>query len=550
MTGKIFKGIFLSCLVSMLACLVLIIGVLYDHYDSQLNDDLKSETELIASGMNNYGDDYLKGLDGISERITLIDKSGTVLYDTAAETADAQNHSDREEIIEAYETGVGESVRDSGTLGQKTVYYAVLLDNNMVLRLSMSKSSVWRLLIETMPSIIFIIVAIVILSLFLSSMLAKRIVEPINQIDPDNPDKEFVYDELTPLIRKIGRQNKRIKREKEKLSRSHEELKLITGNMSEGLLIIDDKADILSCNAAATRLLSSNDTDVVGKSVFVLNRSKEFAKAAMAALKGQNSEHILKVGEKVYQLIASPVYTEQAVSGAVMIILDVTEREERETLRREFTSNVSHELKTPLTSIYGISDMLASGMVKPEDVGGFAGDINREAGRLIELVEDIIRLSRLDEGGFSDEKSPVDLYDIAQSVTESLASAAKKADVRFITEAEHCMVMGHPTILNEIVFNLCDNAIKYNKKGGFVKLSVKAEEQSSVITVEDSGIGIPAADLDRVFERFYRVDKSHSGTVSGTGLGLSIVKHGVAYHSGKTELQSTEGKGTTVRVIL
>lgn len=550
MTKKIFKGIFFSCLATMLACLILIIGILYDHFDSKLKEDLRGKTEIVASGMNTMGDKYLHTLGKTTERITHIASDGSLLYDTEIDISSAENHSSRIEFEQAVKTGRGESVRNSGTAGKKYVYYAVLLNDGTVIRLSMMQNTVWLLVLGIMPPIAFIFLAVIILSVVLASALSKRIVRPINEIDPDNPEKSETYDELLPFIRKIKAQKHRLAREKGELYKSREQFRLITENMSEGILIIDSNINILSCNDAAVRLLSDGADIKSGQNALLLNRSREFIKAVKDGLEGKNTEHILHLNDRICKLIVSAVLTDKEISGAVMIVLDVTEQEQREQLRREFTSNVSHELKTPLTSIYGISDMLASGMVKSEDVSGFANDINHEADRLIHLVEDVIKLSRLDEGAFFDDKRQIDLLDIINEVVKSLKQAAESAEVSVEVAAESCMYFGHPTVLSEMIYNLCDNAIKYNRKGGYVRVLLEKNESEIVIKVQDSGIGIPQGEQERIFERFYRVDKSHSGATSGTGLGLSIVKHGTAYHSGRVLVSSREGEGTTITIIL
>lgn len=550
MTKKIFKGVFFSCLATMLACLVLIIGVLYDHFDSKLKEDLKGKTEIVAGGMNTMGDKYLHTLGKTTERITHISADGTVLYDTEIDISLAENHSTRIEFEQAIKSGSGESVRDSGTAGKKRVYYAMLLYDGTVIRLSMMQNTVWLLVLGIMPPIAFIFLAVIVISAALASALSKHIVRPINEIDPDNPEKSETYDELSPFIRKIKAQKLRLAREKSELYKSREQFRLITENMSEGILIIDSNVNILSCNASAVRLLSEGADIKTGQNALLLNRSRGFIKAVKDGLAGKNTEYTLHLNDRICRLIVSAVLNDNEVSGAVMIILDVTEQEQLEQLRREFTSNVSHELKTPLTSIYGISDMLASGMVKNEDIKGFAYDINREADRLIRLVEDIIKLSRLDEGAFSDDKRIMDLQDIASEVVKSLKPAAESAEVSTELIGDSLKYFGHPTVISEMIYNLCDNAIKYNRKGGYVKVLLEKSDSEVVIKVQDNGIGIPVGEQERIFERFYRVDKSHSGEVGGTGLGLSIVKHGATYHSGKVFVSSREGEGTMVTIML
>ena len=396
--------------------------------------------------------------------------------------------------------------------------------------------------------IIITVAVLIMLSVFISYRVARAIIKPINDIDLDNPDINENYEELGPLLHRIHQQNNRIKRQMEKLRKSREEFNIITKNMSEGLIIIDKDTEILTYNRSATEMLGGGDGRQIEGSVLKLNRSEPFRKAVSEALEGNNSQVYLTEGDATYEIISNPVREEEEVTGAILIVMDVTEREKGEKLRREFTSNVSHELKTPLTSIYGVSDMLASGMVKDEDVAGFAGTIKEESARLISLIDDIIKLSRLDESTVPQETEIIDVFGSARDVVRRLSGKASENDIELSFSGEPSEIKGVQHILDEIVYNICENAIKYNRPGGFVKVSVRNEGSESLITVADNGIGIPKADRERVFERFYRVDKSHSKQIGGTGLGLSIVKHGVIYLGGKINLESEEGVGTVITV--
>ena len=460
-----------------------------------------------------------------------------------------ENHLEREEVKEALTDGIGKASRTSYTLEEDTRYYAKKTADGNVIRISTSHYSQLGLLLDTFGMIIITVSVLIVLSVFISYRVARAIVKPINDIDLDNPDISENYEELGPLLHRIHQQNIKIKGQMENLRRSREEFSIITENMSEGLIIIDKDAEILTYNRSAAHMLRSSGGRTEG-SVLKLNRSEPFRKAVNKALSGKNATTYLDEGNSVYEIIANPASDKDEVTGAIIIIMDVTEKERGETLRREFTSNVSHELKTPLTSIYGVSDMLASGLVKPEDVAGFAGTIKEEASRLISLIDDIIKLSRLDESTGPQQMETIDVFETARDAVNRLSVKAQSANVELSLSGEPSEIVGVQHILDEIIYNVCENAIKYNRPGGFVRISVRNDDDESLITVSDSGIGIPKADRERVFERFYRVDKSHSKEIGGTGLGLSIVKHGVMYLGGRVELESEEGKGTVVTVRL
>ena len=548
MKRKIFSGIFLVSVLTFLACLVLILGVLYNYFDMQLIEGLHTEGTTIAAGIEAGGETYLQNLTMYDNRLTWIAADGEVLFDNQADPSSMENHLDREEIAEALQYGEGESSRYSETLSQKTVYYALRLSDNSVIRLSDTRSTVWNLLFGMFQPILLVLTIAIILSAILASRISKSIVRPINAIDLEAPDVEGNYDEISPLLLKIHHQNEQIRRQMEELRRQREEFQLITENMSEGFLVVDAKTELLSYNSAALRLLGSGPVEGT-PSVLTLNRGESFRHAVETALAGEHCEQTMSLGSAVYHVIANPVTHQKKPAGAVIVILDCTERELRDQMRREFTSNVSHELKTPLTSIYGVSEMIANGIVKPEDIRSFAQNIHEESGRLITLIEDIMKLSQLDENSIPADPVAVDLYQLAASVIERLKRQAEERNIAVELDGGTAVVQGIPNVLEEMIYNLCDNAIKYNRDGGRVRISVnKDKDGHPVVRVQDTGIGIPKEHQARVFERFYRADKSHSKKIGGTGLGLSIVKHAAAYHGATVRLESEEGKGTIVTV--
>ena len=551
MTKKILAGVIGVSLVIMLVCVGLVMGIMYDYMGEKIDEQMASEAILAEEAWLTGGEAFLDRMEDrpdIKSRITLIDSQGKVLYDSVADQSSMENHMEREEVKEALTEGVGKASRTSYTLAEDTRYYAKKTADGNIVRISTSHYSQLGLLLDTFGMIIITVAVLIMLSVFISYRVARAIIKPINDIDLDNPDINENYEELGPLLHRIHQQNNRIKRQMEKLRKSREEFNIITKNMSEGLIIIDKDTEILTYNRSATEMLGGGDGRQIEGSVLKLNRSEPFRKAVPEALEGNNSQVYLTEGDATYEIISNPVREEEEVTGAILIVMDVTEREKGEKLRREFTSNVSHELKTPLTSIYGVSDMLASGMVKAEDVAGFAGTIKEESARLISLIDDIIKLSRLDESTVPQETEIIDVFGSARDVVRRLSGKASENDIELSFSGEPSEIKGVQHILDEIVYNICENAIKYNRPGGFVKVSVRNEGSESLITVADNGIGIPKADRERVFERFYRVDKSHSKQIGGTGLGLSIVKHGVIYLGGKINLESEEGVGTVITV--
>lgn len=546
MTARIFRSIFLVATAVLLACFILIFGMLYEHLGQQIQAELQTEAIYIAQGLAQSGMEYFNGLRG-TNRITWVAADGTVLYDSDSEAAAMENHADREEIQEALTGGSGESTRYSTTFDERRIYFATRLSDGTVLRVSSAQHSVWVLIMGLLSPVIMIFVLAAILSGVLASALSKRILRPVNAIDLEHPEQSEVYEELSPLLSKIYNQNRVIDSQIEELQRKQAEFTAITENMSEGFLVIDDHTDLLSYNSGALRLLGA-EAGLSRRSVLALNRSEGFRKAVELSLSGEHCEQLFEREGRYLQIIANPVYHEEHVAGAVLVILDITEKHARESMRREFTANVSHELKTPLTSISGTAEIIKNGFVKPEDIPHFAGNIYDEAQRLITLIGDIMRLSQLDEDSVPFEKGPVDLYELASSVLCRLEAAAGKRGISLTLSSEHATVNGVSQVLDEMVFNLCDNAVKYSRENGHVRVFVSEENGHVALRVEDDGIGIPAADQARVFERFYRVDKSHSKEIGGTGLGLSIVKHGAAFHNARVALESELGKGTTVTV--
>lgn len=551
MTKKILAGVIGVSLVIMLVCVGLVMGIMYDYMGEKIDEQMASEAILAEEAWLTGGETFLDRMEDrpdIKSRITLIDSGGQVLYDSVADQSTMENHMEREEVKEALTEGVGKASRTSYTLAEDTRYYAKKTADGNIVRISTSHYSQLGLLLDTFGMIIITVAVLIMLSVFISYRVARAIIKPINDTDLDNPDISENYEELGPLLHRIHQQNNRIKRQMEKLRQSREEFNIITQNMSEGLIIIDKDGEILTYNRSAAEMLAGAGSRRIEGSVLKLNRSEPFRKAVSEALEGNNSQVFLTEGDATYEIISNPVRKDDTVTGAILIVMDVTEREKGEKLRREFTSNVSHELKTPLTSIYGVSDMLASGMVKSEDIAGFAGTIKEESSRLISLIDDIIKLSRLDESTVPEQMDIIDVCGSARDVVSRLSGKAAENRVELSFMGEPSEIRGVQHILDEIAYNICENAIKYNRPGGFVKVSVRNEGDESLITVADNGIGIPKADRERVFERFYRVDKSHSKKIGGTGLGLSIVKHGVIYLNGRINLESEEGRGTVITV--
>lgn len=547
MTKKIFRSIIFGSVITLLVSFVFIMGILYEYFNNQLLSELRNEATLAELGVEEYGVDYLENID-LENRVTWIDKDGTVLYDTTVDAAKLENHADREEFKEAVENGSGSSQRYSDTLAEKIVYYALKLDDGTVIRISSEQYSAWALIASMLDPLIFVFVIIVIISILLANLLSKKIVKPLNEMNIENPDIDANYPEVMPLVKKIRNQHVLIERQMTELKKNEEEFRAITSNMQEGFIIIDTKTSVLSFNNGIEKLFDVHDIKI-GDSVFTINRSEVFREVVEGSLVGKRGEGQLKYNGKIYQLYANPVFEDGNVRGSVLLIVDVTEKEKREELRREFTSNVSHELKTPLTSIFGISEIIMNGIVKPDDIPEFAKDIHNESGRLITLVNDIIKLSKLDEGAGFGDKQPVDIFKMAQDTITRLDSMAQERNITVKLTGEKTVMESIPAVADEIIHNVIENAIKYNKENGSVNVFAGKENGRITFRVKDTGIGIPDADINRVFERFYRVDKSHSRKIGGTGLGLSIVKHGVSFLGGELSIKSKVNEGTTITIV-
>lgn len=553
MTKRIFLSAFFVSFASVIIAIVIVLGANYAKNLDNFTKQLEEETELLNVSLDDESTDEilqnLANLTGFSSRITYISADGTVLFDNKANPAEMENHANREEIVAAKQSGKGTATRESHTLSERTIYCAFVRENGDIIRISGTQDTVLGMIFDMWWGVALALILALLLSLLLADLTANKIVKPINQIDLKNPDIDENYAEIAPLLHEIKNRNIEIESRINELSRARAEFSLITENMSEGFIITDKKAEVLSYNNAALKILGS-DFSENSRNIFTLNHNESFIKAVENALKGTRNEVNLTLSDRVYQVIASPVFSHGEPSGTVIIILDITEKESREELRHEFTSNVSHELKTPLTTIYGISDMLAGGIVKPEDIREFSEKIKSEASRLITLIEDIINLSRLDENSYNDERETVDLKELAEICADRLSKAAEKAEVTVSVTGEKAEVVGIYPVLDEIFYNLLDNAIKYNKQGGTAEINLSQTEDFVKAVFSDTGIGIPSECVDRVFERFYRVDKSRSRIIGGTGLGLSIVKHGVTLHGGTIGIKSTENSGTEITVLL
>ena len=546
MTKRIFRATLLVGVAVLVASLTLVMGALYSYFGRVQESQLRDELSLAAVGVEQNGMDYLRKLESDQYRITWLGADGAVLYDTQADAESMENHAQRQEVQQALATGEGESSRYSDTLLQKTVYYAKRLPDGTVLRLSAIRVTTGVLVLNMLQPILLVLAAALILSGVLASRLARRITEPLNRLDLEHPLENDTYEELAPLLRRMEHQRRQIDRQMDELRRRSEEFEQITGSMSEGLVLLDEAGVILSINPAARRLLDAAE-NCVGQDLLTVDRDVALSDALRQAAEQGHSEFRGQRNGREYQFDVTRIQSEGRMAGTVLLVFDVTERAFAERNRREFTANVSHELKTPLQGIIGSAELLENGLVKQEDVPRFIGHIRSEAQRLVTLIGDIIRLSQLDEGEPMPAE-PVELLALAREAAESLQSAAAARNVTITVEGEPAELTGVRRLLYEIVFNLCDNAIKYNTDGGRVQVTVTKENETAAVTVRDTGIGIPPDQQDRVFERFYRVDKSHSKASGGTGLGLSIVKHAVQYHHGAIHLQSEVGKGTEIRV--
>mgnify|MGYP004549517735 FL=1 len=548
MTKKIFHSILLVAGAVLLASLLVIMGCLYEYFGSVEKKQLRDELELASAAVERSGKEYLSGISSDRYRLTWIARDGTVLYDTVTDAESLENHADREEVRQAFTNGEGESTRYSSTLLQKTMYSAHKLRDGSVLRISISRATAGVLLVGMVQPILVVVIVAFILSAVLAKSLSRRIVRPLNELDLEHPLENDAYEELSPLLGRINHQHRQIDEQMMELERQKMEFSQITGSMREGLVLLDEKERVLSINPAAYKLFDADERSV-GQDFLTIDRSHDIRQAIAEAMTQGHGEARAERGGCVWQFAVSRIASGDAAVGAVLLAFDITDRETAEQNRREFTANVSHELKTPLQGIIGSAELLENGMVQPDDVPRFVGHIRKEAQRLVTLIGDIIRLSQLDEG---DEmpRETVDLLTLSQETASDLQAAAEQKNVSLFVEGESMRVNGVRRLLYEVIYNLCDNAIKYNVEGGSVKVSVGTEGGKAVVSVADTGIGIAPEHQSRIFERFYRVDKSHSKASGGTGLGLSIVKHAVQYHHGTVELKSEEGKGTTIRVLL
>ena len=546
MTRKIFLSIMAAAAVVLLCSVLIIMGCLYDYFGGVQERQLEDELALAQTGVECSGKTYLKALEGESYRLTWIAPSGEVLFDSQADESSMENHAQREEVRQALETGEGQSSRYSSTLLEKTIYYAKKLTDGSILRISISRATAGVLVMGMLQPMLVVLAAALILALVLAKRISARIVAPLNRLDLEKPLENDTYEELSPLLTRINQQRRQIDAQLRTLQQKKDEFAQITASMNESLVLMNEKGTVLSINPAA-RALFHAEPDCVGRDFVTVERSHEISCAIRRALEESHAELRVERGGHEYQLDISRIESEGTVIGAVLLAFDVTEQAFAERNRREFTANVSHELKTPLQSIMGSAELIENGLVKQEDMPRFVGHIRTEAARLVTLIEDIIRLSQLDEGGELPFE-PVDLKKLAEEASASLASAAAEKQVTIRVHGDDRQITTARRLASEIIYNLCDNAVKYNREGGSVDVTIDGTAHGAVVTVQDTGIGIPPEHQSRVFERFYRADKSHSKSSGGTGLGLSIVKHAVQYLGGRIELESQPGKGTTMRV--
>ena len=546
MTRKVFLSIMAAAAVVLLCSVLIIMGCLYDYFGGVQERQLEDELALAQTGVECSGKTYLKALEGESYRLTWIAPSGEVLFDSQADESSMENHAQREEVRQALETGEGQSSRYSSTLLEKTIYYAKKLADGSILRISISRATAGVLVMGMLQPMLVVLAAALILALVLAKRISARIVAPLNRLDLEKPLENDTYEELSPLLTRINQQRRQIDAQLRTLQQKKDEFDQITASMNESLVLMNEKGTVLSINPAA-RALFHAEPDCVGQVFLTVERSHEISCAIRRALEEGHAELRVERGGHEYQLDISRIESEGTVIGAVLLAFDVTEQAFAERNRREFTANVSHELKTPLQSIMGSAELIENGLVKQEDMPRFVGHIRTEAARLVTLIEDIIRLSQLDEGGELPFE-PVDLKKLAEEASASLASAAAEKQVTIRVHGDDRQITTVRRLASEIIYNLCDNAVKYNREGGSVDVTIDGTAHGAVVTVQDTGIGIPPEHQSRVFERFYRVDKSHSRQSGGTGLGLSIVKHAVQYLGGRIELESQPGKGTTMRV--
>ena len=548
MTRKIFNSITLVAAAVLLISSCVLMACLYEYFGSIREDALRDEMKLAIRGVQTEGTDYLENVKADGYRLTWIDKDGSVIYDTVRDNQIKENHLQREEVQEALNTGTGDSRRFSDTLLEKTIYYAKKMDDGTVLRISVSAATAGLLAIGMIPPVLFILIIALVLSGILASSLSKRIVKPINSIDLENPLDNDTYEEISPLLNRINRQKILIDIQVDELQQKKDEFNKITSCMKEGLILVNEQIEVVSINPSAMKLFDVEE-DCTGNDFLTIYRDHEMNLALKNAFEEGHGEISRGMNGHEYQFDISRIDSGGKIIGAVILIFDVTEKTHAEKVRREFTANVSHELKTPLQGIIGSAELIENGMVKHNDMPKFIGMIHKEASRLVTLVDDIIRLSQLDEKGAMPEET-VSLRTIADEVSESLLNIAERRNISITVTGDEARITCVPKLIYEVVYNLCENAVKYNVDGGSVAIDIKDSGKSVQLKVTDTGIGISREHLERVFERFYRVDKSHSKETGGTGLGLSIVKHAVSYHHGSVSVKSEEGKGTEFTVVL
>lgn len=549
MKNKIFRALVALAAMAVLVASGLITFLVSQDYFNETKKELAQEARYISMGLESGGNDFLNKIaaeNGSNVRITLIDKDGIVLFDNQAEAKTLENHAMRQEIMEAVAVGAGEAERFSDTLDKTTYYYAVRLEDGKILRLARTIDSIYKSVLQMLP----IMGGIVIVVAFLASIVARRVtfnlIKPLDQVNLDEPLDNETYDELAPFLTRIAKQKRQLSKNLKKLRGKQEELTIITNNMNEGLVLLNGQQNVLFINESAAKIFGFSAKEVIGRNILTVDRAQEVQDLLQKVSQAGKGEGLYEKDGHFYQLSGSSVNG----SGSVILIYDVTEKMTAEKLRREFSANVSHELKTPLQSILGYAEIMKNGLVKDEDKQRFLERIHAEAGNMIELIQNIMELSRLDENKTLDEFEDVDLLKLAQSVTLRLKHKAQTKGVTLNVSGSSACVCGVQSILSEVLYNLVDNSIKYNKDNGKVDVKVQDGSEDVTVSVSDTGIGIGAADRERVFERFYRADKSHSKEIGGTGLGLSIVKHGVLFHKGRVELESEPGVGTTITFIL
>lgn len=550
MTKRVFRNIFVTAVLALMLTSVLLVSTLYNVYETRISTELRTEAEYIVRALDMIGDDerYLSGFSP-SNRVTLISSDGAVLYDSAADESRMESHAARPEVIDALDNGTGESTRYSDTLSDVTTYYARKTATGNVLRIASTRSSVLGVFMDVAPQIVLMLLMVAVLSLLIARYSAKQIVQPINNLNLDAPLDNDIYDEFAPLLTRMDRQRSQIRKHIVELARAHADLNAIMQNMSEGLILLSKECRVISINGSASRIFGVKGVISPDADLLTICRDASIMEIVNAAQQGSSGDTVFVRADHTYRVFASPVMREEKVRGVVLLALDISARYAAEASRREFTANVSHELKTPLTSISGYAEIIESGIAKTEDIPVFAGKIRAEAKRLVNLVNDILELSQLDEKQGLGAREPVALMPMLNALNEAFQPIAQEKGVALQVEGSNVTIEGYPVLLRELFHNLIDNAVKYTPAGGHVTVSLNQEDGHPVCTVADTGIGIPAEHQAHVFERFYRVDKSHSRQTGGTGLGLAIVKHVAEAHHARVELKSAPGEGTAIKVF-